>query len=963
MTKYTPNENNNPFDKIDKIYCINLDECTERLSNFNKMSQVYGFEFERFPAIKDIIGSWGCSMSHIQIIKDAKKRKYKQIIIFEDDAIFLYERKYVWNILNSNMDGDYDMLYLGGNFAWENYLNGDTGECSCLGRFGIIIRESSFDWLIENHPTKECFLKNRSVRGDVLYSNSPLLKKILKYPVLAVSSNETYTSTNCAKTIEPVKSGCEHFSLIVSAYFKNKMIDEQNIKRDLIYKLFSEGYDCNKYKNMILPIINKINPFKYIDVFYINLDSDIERRKHMEKLFTNYDIPNKRFPAIKHTIGWGGSTMSHRKIIEIAKKDKMKRVLICEDDIFFMCDKYTAHNTMRKLLGENFSIGYLGTTLLDMAPKIKDDIYKVNKSDGNYCYIVDESIYDELLRLLPLTAEEVSHEKLNVSDNIIRLKIQPNYKCILSPIVSSLDGWSHNWEKQRHTVESKIYNGYLKYIEKNYVNDISVIIPAFNAMKYIEESLDSIEKQNPKEIIVGVDGCEETLKYIIKIKNKYKNLRVFWSKNNIGCYNIRNSLVELSNSTNILFFDADDIMIENTIKMAICELKTHDIVRWKYFKFTDDKKFIPVNNFDKGSFAITKNAWYIMGGFMPWVCSADNEFHLRSNDFLKIKMLDSHFRAHRRHSESLTQREDTGMKSKLRKEYRKLIKEKYETPHIETKLFYLEEIIINELGKIKSYKNSVNKTKQPEIKQQPTPKPTRKLITTQPEKGNIYVISSQETSRQLKTIQDSIKEFNIIEPTPLDFPEVLNLSYLFEQKLKHDKREIAKKKKEISYSITIRNIIKKAKENKFRKVIIFQDGITFDKDPNTIIPQLEELPENFGICFLGGYFRKPFLGSFYDYNEHFLELNGSFKIWGTHAIVIGQEIYDILIKALTINFDKDFQELLCSIIVGKYPSYTYNLPFVFYDEHFSNRYSINNVPVKTLKQDNSNIIKKSKNNK
>lgn len=186
---------------------------------------------------------------------------------------------------------------------------------------------------------------------------------------------------------------------------------------------------------------------------------------------------------------------------------------------------------------------------------------------------------------------------------------------------------------------------------------------------------------------------------------------------------------------------------------------------------------------------------------------------------------------------------------------------------------------------------------------------------------------------------------------------------MFEQKLKHDKREMAKKKKEISYSITIRNIIKKAKENKFRKVIIFQDGITFDKDPNTIIPQLEELPENFGICFLGGYFRKPFLGSFYDYNEHFLELKGSFKIWGTHAIVIGQEIYDVLIKALTINFDKSFQELLCSIIVDKYHSYTYNLPFVFYDEHFSNRYAINNVPVKILKKDNLNIIKKSKNNK
>ena len=123
---------------IDKIFVINLDYRKDRLEQItSELSKVGITDFERFSAIKPTesmlnneysyymhnanikyrIGALGCLLSHLEIIKIAKKNNYKKILIFEDDCQFT---KGI-NILISALDqleeknNKYKLLYLAGN--------------------------------------------------------------------------------------------------------------------------------------------------------------------------------------------------------------------------------------------------------------------------------------------------------------------------------------------------------------------------------------------------------------------------------------------------------------------------------------------------------------------------------------------------------------------------------------------------------------------------------------------------------------------------------------------------------------------------------------------------------------------------------------------------------------------------------------------------------------------------------
>jgi len=76
---------------FDKIYCINLNHRTDRwlesLQEFKKLG--IDSDVERFEAHELKPGIKGCTKSHYEIIKLAKKNKYKNVLIFEDDVFIL----------------------------------------------------------------------------------------------------------------------------------------------------------------------------------------------------------------------------------------------------------------------------------------------------------------------------------------------------------------------------------------------------------------------------------------------------------------------------------------------------------------------------------------------------------------------------------------------------------------------------------------------------------------------------------------------------------------------------------------------------------------------------------------------------------------------------------------------------------------------------------------------------------
>ena len=133
------------MENIDKIYIINLKDSTDRWKNCEEQLNKYGItNYERFDAIRPdlnkidpiqysknnmkhsknyIIGALGCKLSHLQIIMNAKKNNYNQILILEDDFLLCNNFLEKYNNIISIMNQDniaFDMLYLGFSIVRNN---------------------------------------------------------------------------------------------------------------------------------------------------------------------------------------------------------------------------------------------------------------------------------------------------------------------------------------------------------------------------------------------------------------------------------------------------------------------------------------------------------------------------------------------------------------------------------------------------------------------------------------------------------------------------------------------------------------------------------------------------------------------------------------------------------------------------------------------------------------------------
>ena len=79
--------------KIDKIFYINLDRRSDRRDLIEMDLAKIGLPAERFVGIPHEPGIVGCGKSHLAVMKIAKERGYKNVLILEDDFTFLVSKE------------------------------------------------------------------------------------------------------------------------------------------------------------------------------------------------------------------------------------------------------------------------------------------------------------------------------------------------------------------------------------------------------------------------------------------------------------------------------------------------------------------------------------------------------------------------------------------------------------------------------------------------------------------------------------------------------------------------------------------------------------------------------------------------------------------------------------------------------------------------------------------------------
>jgi GR25 family glycosyltransferase involved in LPS biosynthesis len=225
---------------VDQIYCINLDKDKSKLAYMELLAKSYNFKFRRMAAVdaltdsnailehskacgiiptdtsisnasgaelfkenscatlpkkavhkRELQFSIGCTMSHIECIKDAVANNYKNVIILEDDVLPHINFD---EILDSfYIPKDYDFIYLGGNLAGprKEMLNPIDEVFSktdnIAGTYAYMINEKAFQKSIDIlsdfteftdrsygklHKTAEVYILNKHVfLPNILDSN------------------------------------------------------------------------------------------------------------------------------------------------------------------------------------------------------------------------------------------------------------------------------------------------------------------------------------------------------------------------------------------------------------------------------------------------------------------------------------------------------------------------------------------------------------------------------------------------------------------------------------------------------------------------------------------------------------------------------------------------------------------------------------------------------------------------
>lgn len=166
---------------IDKTIYINLNKRLDRKQQIENELNMIGLNGERFEAIEiQHFGILGCGYSHLNVLKMAREQGYKNILILEDDFMFLVSKEEFEKELTEffNLYPDFDVLMLGYNMFNSEHTpyNNILRVLEAQTASGYIVNEKYYDELINLYEEAMPLLKSTGMHW--IYANDQIWKKL-----------------------------------------------------------------------------------------------------------------------------------------------------------------------------------------------------------------------------------------------------------------------------------------------------------------------------------------------------------------------------------------------------------------------------------------------------------------------------------------------------------------------------------------------------------------------------------------------------------------------------------------------------------------------------------------------------------------------------------------------------------------------------------------------------------------
>ncbi len=178
---------------------------------------------------------------------------------------------------------------------------------------------------------------------------------------------------------------------------------------------------------------------------------------------------------------------------------------------------------------------------------------------------------------------------------------------------------------------------------------VSIIMPLFNAEKYLKEALLSISKQtytNYELICIDDSSTDATREILNQFQQMDSRIRILENHKRLGAALSRNKGIEAANGRYITFLDGDDIFEEELLEIACDAMEKNavDIVMYEYMHTTSESIYEKrklqrgnqfIENFCRQPFKVAER---LPIEFMNWSSSPCNKLYRKS--FIEMNKLE-----------------------------------------------------------------------------------------------------------------------------------------------------------------------------------------------------------------------------------------------------------------------------------------------------------------------------------